>query len=343
MGNDKTWFRRPPLLKFHVVANPDNAASISGDIIRRHVVRNANSQELVDLMNAWLTTCVKEHTECSLTLSGQPITIPTPLPTRCLEVIGDATSLDGICIRLVKTADRAGGYITLSHRWPAPPKKLLGATTSSNLADRVAGKKALESTLPRHFVDACRLTLQLGYQYIWIDAVCIVQGSNDEAKIDWAYEAARMASYYQNSRLTIAATYGDDDTGLFGTETVDSSRPLIRLPYRPKTAGMTSQPGFFYLVPSDRYSNDDYESRVVQSDLLSRGWVVQEWVLSRRILCFTPNTVYFQCIVNLPQNEDGKVITLRKSKEGEACAVEPVEKLSNLELKDLNLKGEHRH
>ncbi|KAI0859978.1 hypothetical protein F4860DRAFT_232486 [Xylaria cubensis] len=102
----------------------------------------------------------------------------------------------GICIRLVQTANLTGTYTTLSHRWPTLPKELQGATTSANLADRLAGKVALESRLPRHFVDACMLTLRLGFEYIWIDAVRIIQGTRDPlAMTDRAYEATRMASY----------------------------------------------------------------------------------------------------------------------------------------------------
>ncbi|RWA05961.1 hypothetical protein EKO27_g9143 [Xylaria grammica] len=112
--------------------------------------------------------------------------------------------------------------------------------------------------------------------------------------IDLAYEAARMSSYYQNSRLTIAGTYGDDTIGLPRAETPENSRPLIRLPYRARPGSIALRLRLFYLIPSDCHFNQDYEDHVSRSDLLTRGWVIQEWVLSRRILCYTPTSAYFQ-------------------------------------------------
>lgn len=305
-----------PLLEFHVVADPDDPASTSGDVVGRYAIRDASSQDSIDVIKSWLATCAENHMKCSRTLSGESIATPTPLPTRCLQVISDPMVVGGIRICLVETASRNGSYTTMTHRWP---KQLRGATTSTNLADRLSGKETLESILPRHFVDACILTLRLGYEYIWIDAVCIIQGASDPAAmVDWAHEATWMASYYQNSRLTIAATYGDGTRGLFIAETLENSRPLIRLPYRGRSGSVSPRPSYFYLIPSDCHFNKDYEDHVARSELLTRGWVVQEWVLSRRILCYTPASVYFQCMEEFPHNEDGRVITIRKHGEEEA-------------------------
>ncbi|KAF7504081.1 hypothetical protein GJ744_002846 [Endocarpon pusillum] len=151
-----------------------------------------------------------------------------------------------------------------------------------------------------------------------------------------------MALYYQNSALTIAATYGDGTTGSFSAETADNSTPLIRLPYRANTSGIASRPSFFYLVPSDCYHNNDYGDHVIRSDLLTRGWVIQEWVLSRRILCYAPNTVYFQCVEELPHNEDGGVRTMKKTEEGKRTVMQLDRHRSSdldleLKLKSVNL------
>ena len=91
-----------PLLSFHVVADPDDPASTSGDVVGRYAIRNTSSQELIDITKSWLATCTKEHFECSRTLSGQPIATPTPLPTRCLEVRADPMAVGGIRIHLAK-------------------------------------------------------------------------------------------------------------------------------------------------------------------------------------------------------------------------------------------------
>lgn len=41
--------------------------------------------------------------------------------------------------------------------------------------------------------DAMYMTYQLGIEYIWIDCLCIIQGS----KRDWELEATRMGDYYR--------------------------------------------------------------------------------------------------------------------------------------------------
>lgn len=59
------------------------------------------------------------------------------------------------------------------------------------------------------------MTRELGFAYLWIDSLCIVQG--DEA--DWQNESAKMASVYADAALTIAAAAGKIPwAGLFGRQ-----------------------------------------------------------------------------------------------------------------------------
>jgi hypothetical protein len=60
--------------------------------------------------------------------------------------------------------------------------------------------------LPRAFKDAVKITCELVYRYIWIDALCIVQGSEE----DWAREGSNMEDIFSNCVLCIAATFGVD-------------------------------------------------------------------------------------------------------------------------------------
>ncbi|KAK0715418.1 hypothetical protein B0H67DRAFT_490769 [Lasiosphaeris hirsuta] len=104
-----------------------------------------------------------------------------------------------------------------------------------------------------------------------------------------------MADYYQNSLFTIACTSATQTTGLFNntieTDTTQAP-PLIRLPYR-NSAG--EKQGDFYLCPDQGEEEKDYWENVASSELLSRGWVFQEWALSRRIVCCTSSDVFFRC------------------------------------------------
>ena len=57
--------------------------------------------------------------------------------------------------------------------------------------------------------------------------------------------------------------------------------------------------GHFYiypiLIPPPNKVFNNYRDTVFNSELLTRAWVFQEWVLSRRILCATPFGPIMQC------------------------------------------------
>ncbi|OCL08000.1 HET-domain-containing protein, partial [Glonium stellatum] len=55
--------------------------------------------------------------------------------------------------------------------------------------------------LPRTFQDAFLITKKLGLEYLWIDALCIVQDSEE----DWKIESAKMPYIYSQALFCIAA------------------------------------------------------------------------------------------------------------------------------------------
>ena len=50
------------------------------------------------------------------------------------------------------------------------------------------------------YKEAIRVTLALGYRYLWIDSLAIIQDSDE----DWTYEARRMAIVYGNATANLA-------------------------------------------------------------------------------------------------------------------------------------------
>jgi hypothetical protein len=63
-------------------------------------------------------------------------------------------------------------------------------------------------TLSRTFQEAIFITRRLGFRYLWIDSLCIIQGNAE----DWAKESVMMSSVYSGSRLNIAATSARNGT-----------------------------------------------------------------------------------------------------------------------------------
>lgn len=58
--------------------------------------------------------------------------------------------------------------------------------------------------LPRSNQDAIQITRNLGIQYLWIDALCILQDLDDPS--DWFKESAKMGDIYRFAYVTISAS-----------------------------------------------------------------------------------------------------------------------------------------
>lgn len=109
-----------------------------------------------------------------------------------------------------------------------------------------------------------------------------------------------MASYYQNSWLTIVGSSGE---GLYRSIDPEILPPVVYIPGK-NTAGQ--HPGVLSMgiqPVSNPRLRDLYTQTVTNSEVLSRGWVFQEWLLSTRIAAFTQDMgVFLVCSEDLPQS-----------------------------------------
>jgi hypothetical protein len=80
-------------------------------------------------------------------------------------------------------------------------------TTTDNLKAHLQGITFRK--MPKSIQDAVVLTRELGFRYIWVDALCIVQDSRE----DFLREAAVMGDVYSLAALTIAAKDSADCSG----------------------------------------------------------------------------------------------------------------------------------
>ena len=114
------------------------------------------------------------------------------LPTRVLDLLAK-----GVNIYLYESLQEEEPYLCLSHCWGGVTQF---TTTLATVQDHKS--EILWIDLPPLFQDAVTIVRKLGYRYLWIDSLCIIQ--DDLA--DWDCESARMWSIYQGAELTIAAT-----------------------------------------------------------------------------------------------------------------------------------------
>jgi hypothetical protein len=194
------------------------------------------------------------------------------LPTRVLRIDGPGD------VKLHVTADEVSQYVCLSHCWGKLP---IITTTSSNL-ERFQQQIPWRD-LPKTFQDAISFSLRLGFRYLWIDSLCIVQDS----AADWRHEGSKMASIYRNASLTLAATSSSDSNGgLF-----------VRTPtrYQFRKWSFTDAGKNTYEIRS-RSSLDHDKFISWELPLSSRAWAFQERLLAPRVLHFTNTELIWECL-----------------------------------------------
>ncbi|KAK0702794.1 heterokaryon incompatibility protein-domain-containing protein [Lasiosphaeris hirsuta] len=251
----------------------------------------------------WLSNCRANHS-CHPSSSS---TSKKFLPTRLLDLqptgssFSSSSSPSSNIIRIISSATHQfthgqdSEYFTLSHRWGTSHFLTLNKTNFSHLHSGFP-----VSDLPKTFQDAVAITLKLGIRYLWIDSLCIIQDEREDVN----REIPTMNQVYGNSALNLAATgTGVSSNGLFR-----SRDPTKVLPKRVRMKWDEEE----CIAPEDDVGADlfvggdvDEEYLIVQGDLWlggvtnealnKRAWVLQERLLSPRVLHFGRNQVFWEC------------------------------------------------
>ncbi|KAF1982576.1 HET-domain-containing protein [Aulographum hederae CBS 113979] len=236
---------------------------------------NMDQPEAFRTANGWLSECVINH-DCG---SGGEEAF---MPSRVIFVSGS----DRNHLRLVIPAEDSthrGKYVALSYCWGTAVPFI---TTPTTLSDRIEGFSM--DDLPRTLRDAVRVTRELGCDYLWVDAICILQGTDEAAKADWLKESAAMKSVYRNSLVTIiAAGSGDCDGGLFYPRHCQ-----LQLRDQSMVDGSFRTMRVMRVLPP---LESDHTRQHKDEPINSRAWALQERLLSRRNLLFCLNEIAWQC------------------------------------------------
>ncbi|KAF2822287.1 HET-domain-containing protein [Ophiobolus disseminans] len=197
------------------------------------------------------------------------------MPARLLKV---GSSSDGhVSARIVATSEHGvHAYLTLSYCWGGDQTH---KTTEKSLSD-TEGKIDIMQ-LPKTIQDAITVTVNLGYGFLWVDSVCIIQDN----ELDRTTEIAKMPEIYSNAVCTIAASSPANCGRGFLNDHDYYTEHAIRIRLR-RSEGLVSD-----IVHAYPY---DHKNFVVEP-LATRAWSLQERLLSTRILEFRRNQVHYLC------------------------------------------------
>jgi hypothetical protein len=229
------------------------------------VSKSTDSEDSWSLANKWLQHCASGH-DC------KSATLDAPLPTRLIKL----DVFTGM-IRLVKSCQLAGpvDYCTLSHCWGDGDFFQLQQSNYEALQEYIP-----YGLLSRTFKDAIYAAHKSGFEYIWIDSLCIIQRDTEDS----AKEARTMEKVYAGSSLNLAATFSKDGRGgLFS-----SRKPTTIVPCIARSLSISVDD---FLI----YDKDLWLKEVEDSHLLTRAWVTQELFLAPRTLYFGKSQLLWEC------------------------------------------------
>jgi hypothetical protein len=164
--------------------------------------------------------------------------------------------------RCVETYTEGEKYVALSYVW--------GEDTS----EVIARSGILPCPMPKLIDDAIEATKAIGLNYLWVDRYCI---SIDET-IKYN-QLKHMDEVYQHAELTIVSLAPNPSHGLPGVN--NSRREPDPLVYMGDLLFTSSVLGPVSVVEFSPWA--------------TRAWTFQEGIFSRRVVCFTPEQMYFEC------------------------------------------------
>ncbi|KAI1412156.1 HET-domain-containing protein [Hypoxylon sp. FL1857] len=254
---------------FLALTQPDERNSLSSNYLPSPINANPGSEKSMQLICSWLEACSVQH-GCGIQ------NLPPSLPSILLAVGNKHT-------HLVDAADQLRErYVALSYCWgPEEQKTLLKKENKQQLFDDIPFEN-LDATVQ----DAVTVTRSLGFQYLWIDALCIVQ-DDKEAK---AREITRMHEVYRNATVTLipSRAAGVREGFLSKRESAGSTWPhcIFQFPY---VDGDSTVPGRTVILAGNDFpahQNDPWAER---------AWTLQEGLMSGRYVKFGAIQTTWSC------------------------------------------------
>ncbi|PMD40916.1 HET-domain-containing protein, partial [Hyaloscypha variabilis F] len=233
-----------------------------------------------DLIKSWISKCLANHNSCKEKLSISDL--HTHVRPKFIDVFTN---------RLVG-GDTVTDYVALSYVWspsqPEPQCKHGGTSGGELVMSRIPdgeppmyalrNSEQLVFSHPCQAVkDAMELVKKIGFRYLWVDEYCIGDSAREKE-----IHISQMDRIYEGAVLTICALSGTHKhIGLPGM-----SLPLQVAPQPYLDLDSTR-------IVATRLPSPLHDAS--ESPWNERAWTLQEASLSRRLLCFTEESVFWVC------------------------------------------------
>lgn len=267
--------RMPPFTPFDIVPLSQKGGLWKGRRMKE------GGQIDVETVRTWLRCCGSWHGgECSHWAKQQQQDVKGEGVVAMFEPFIRLIDLEEKC--LVERGDLVQ-YVALSYVWGRVKVFKTLEVDIDNLKIP-GGVEKRWSEFPRSIQDAMTLAKRLGYRYIWIDSICIIQDDDTDTytNLDKRHQIGQMGKIYQYADLTIVAASGEDaNAGLPGVE------PGTR-EHKQKEVKISDD-----LTVMNR--SIAWPDALLRTTWEERGWTYQERILSLRYMYFVDGTVHFQC------------------------------------------------
>jgi hypothetical protein len=226
--------------------------------------RLVSSQVDISLLLAWIKMCPDLHG--AICASPRILNETENFRIRVIDI-------ERLCI---VDLPRDAEYVALSYVWGSAHQQRL-LLENWEAFTKPFGLREIAGKLAKAIRDTMSLVEQLGQRFLWVDAICIIQ----DDPVDLGVQIQHMNMVYGCAALTVVAASGSDsNAGLPGLN--PNSRKSLAIEHEIQGVRLVT-------------SLPDFASSLEKSVWDSRGWTMQEKVLSKHLLIFTEYQVFYHC------------------------------------------------
>jgi hypothetical protein len=254
-----------------LTVSDDPAARI---ITNRRSRPEKSGKAMLSQAQEWIKTCDSHHKEPGMRCGAYE---DADLPPRVVEISQPSSGV--LEARLIEPRMQRSRYVALSYCWGAQSNQPL--TTQRSNYEQHCNKLPIERCA-QTIQDAITNTAALGFRYLWVDALCIIQDSDK----DKDFQISHMGSIFENASITLVAAYGEDASDGFLS--------------MPPPAEIAFKLPFEYDMEDDNLgtlyaSRGDGKIAMEDQAINLRAWTLEERLLSPRKLIYFADRVSWEC------------------------------------------------